>query len=80
MAYYWTCTLCGSNLDHGEKCTCTNERTIISKSRTYSRTLKPETSHACNSNFGLHRQSLQKKEEVFLDFDDIKRNIAERSA
>ena len=22
MRYYWTCPLCGANLDHGEKCDC----------------------------------------------------------
>lgn len=22
MAYYWTCPLCGSNLDRNEKCDC----------------------------------------------------------
>lgn len=22
MAFYWTCSFCGANLDHGERCDC----------------------------------------------------------
>ena len=25
MQYYWTCPLCGANLDPGEKCECKEE-------------------------------------------------------
>lgn len=25
MPYYWTCSVCGSNLDPGERCNCNRE-------------------------------------------------------
>lgn len=31
MRDYWTCELCGANLDHGEKCDCEEQEIINSK-------------------------------------------------
>lgn len=31
MEFYWTCPLCGANLDPGEKCDCQFENDVNSK-------------------------------------------------
>lgn len=40
---YWTCPLCGSNLDPGEKCDCQEEKTEEAASYSEKIRILPET-------------------------------------